>query len=562
MAANDLIILNKILEQQKAELAPGMTETDYFGIFTTEQILKEYDLSYDEIQSGIIDGGGDGGIDAFFIFLNGELAREDTDYSIYKKDVVLEVQIIQSKTGATYSEEPIHKLIAATDDLLNLSTDLKSFESTYNKQLLKITEIFRNAFAELASKFPKITFNYYYASKGDDVHQNVKRKVENLRTSINNLFSHAAFGFKFIGAKDLLELARKSPIKTYSLNLAEGPITSTGAEGFICLVRLKEYFEFITDSNGKLLRNLFEANVRDYQGNTQVNSGIQTTLKNHRAEEFWWLNNGITIIATKATLSGKKLTIEDPQIVNGLQTSTETYNYFKSSNTEGDQRNILIRIIVPDNPEVWDRIIFATNSQTKIPSASLRATEKIHRDIEEFFKAHDLFYDRRKNFYKNQGKPLEKIISIPSLAQAIMSIVLKEPNNARARPSSLLNNDQDYIKIFNPEYPINLYLVCARVIKKVEFFLKANPNLLEPKDRTNIKHHLVMYLALSLTEEASPTPEQLAKISLEKMDNLLIEKSLPKVKAVFEILGGTDQIAKGPAFKNKCLELLIAGQSS
>ena len=82
--------------------------------------------------------------------------------------------------------------------------------------------------------------------------------------------------------------------------------------------------------------------------------------------------------------SGKAVTIEDPQVVNGLQTSTEIFKYFSAANTEGDEREVMVRIIVPGKVESSDRIIKATNSQTSIPQASLRATDKVHRDIEEY----------------------------------------------------------------------------------------------------------------------------------------------------------------------------------
>ena len=58
-------------------------------------------------------------------------------------------------------------------------------------------------------------------------------------------------------------------------------------------------------------------------------------------------------------------------------------------------------IIVPDNEESRDQIIFATNNQTNIPKATLRVTDPIHLQIEMYFKSRGLFYDRRKNYYKN-----------------------------------------------------------------------------------------------------------------------------------------------------------------
>ncbi|QTR06142.1 AIPR family protein, partial [Saccharothrix algeriensis] len=37
--------------------------------------------------------------------------------------------------------------------------------------------------------------------------------------------------------------------------------------------------------------------------------------------EFWWMNNGATIICSSATINGKEFVLDDVQVVNGLQTS-------------------------------------------------------------------------------------------------------------------------------------------------------------------------------------------------------------------------------------------------
>ena len=57
-------------------------------------------------------------------------------------------------------------------------------------------------------------------------------------------------------------------------------------------------------------------------GINTVNGDILDTLNNRKEnEDFWWLNNGITILCSSAIAIGKSITIENVQIVNGLQTS-------------------------------------------------------------------------------------------------------------------------------------------------------------------------------------------------------------------------------------------------
>jgi AIPR protein. len=105
-----------------------------------------------------------------------------------------------------------------------------------------------------------------------------------------------------------------------------------------------------------------------------------------------------------ATIAGKTITLDDVQIVNGLQTTNSIYEYMNTLAKVDDKRAILVKIIVANKLEARDRIIKATNFQTPVPAASLRATEPIQRDIEDYFLNKDWFYDRRKNYYKNIGK--------------------------------------------------------------------------------------------------------------------------------------------------------------
>jgi hypothetical protein len=445
---------------------------------------------------------------------------------------------------ASFQSDSLHSICHCT--LLDLSTDVNSLTTVYNADVITTMKRFRVIYEALASRFPALSVIYRYASKGDQIHPNVERKAELLKQSVRQLFSSAQVDFQFLGASELLGLARRAPRATFSLRLAENPISSSGAVGFVCLVSLKDYHAFITDEQGRLTRSIFESNVRDYQGTTEVNEQIETTLREKCDDEFWWLNNGITILAAKATLSGKTLTIEDPQIVNGLQTSTVIFNHFQDHNTENETRNLLVRVIVPPLPESRDRIIKATNSQTLIPIASLRATEVIHRDVEEYLRPHGLFYDRRKNHYKNEGKPIEKIVSIPHLAQAVMSMALQRPNDARSRPSSLLKRNEEYDRVFNRSYPISLYLNCALLMKHIDRIVRSDESGLDSKDQTNLRFYVAMDVACTAAAKAAPTPEEIAAIPVAAIGDDAISAAKDRVLRMYNELEPTDQTAKGP----------------
>ncbi|BAS32099.1 AIPR family protein [Dehalococcoides mccartyi] len=555
MSDNDRIILNTILENSWKGRAPDYTLNKYFETFVAENILKNYDLSDEEIGYGQVGNSHDGGIDSLYAFVNGNLIDNDTDPNTCGRDLKIELFIIQSKMTRGFTEDTIMKFMSSVKVLFNLSETISDLSSVYNDKLLELSNNFREFYCKSATKFPSLKINFIYATIGDEVHPSLQRLVAELRAVIMELFSSAEFKFDFRKASDLLELTRQQPKTSFLLKLAENPISS-GDESFICLVALPDYYKFIIDENRNILRRIFESNIRDYQGNTQVNQGIRDTLQNPTNDDFWWLNNGVTIIASRAWLSGKTLTIENPLIVNGLQTSHEIFRCFTDNPTKVDTRNILVRIIglvdVDNETQASNRIIRATNSQTAIQISSLRATDSIQRNIEDFFMPKGYYYDRRKNYYKNLGKPIAKIISITYLAQSVIAILLRRPNDARARPSSLLKNDSDYDQIFGGEPNFTLYLKCIQIMKQIESFLSDKG--FNSNDIYNYKYHLGMYSSLLLANNPEATSDDIAALNIDTFTDSILENCNTVIKDVF------NATLKGPNYASKdkqCVEKLI-----
>ena len=75
-------------------------------------------------------------------------------------------------------------------------------------------------------------------------------------------------------------------------------------------------------------------------GLNRVNEDIRDTLSNTDSPDFWWLNNGVTILATDARIIGKIIQIQDIQIVNGLQTSESIFRHFENGGTDPNYRSV------------------------------------------------------------------------------------------------------------------------------------------------------------------------------------------------------------------------------
>jgi len=150
--------------------------------------------------------------------------------------------------------------------------------------------------------------------------------------------------FEYLGARELRELSSKPSQTNFTIKIVQQfGIKHREQRGYAALVSLPEYYKFITSDQGEILSYLFDANVRDHLRKIKVNKGIRATLDDPQSEDFWWLNNGVTVIATKAWNDTNELHIEEPMIVNGLQTSYQLYEYFrqKPDAAKADSRPLL-----------------------------------------------------------------------------------------------------------------------------------------------------------------------------------------------------------------------------
>lgn len=550
--SNNQILLGELLNQEFTENGAYTDIESYFEFFASEQVLKNYDLSDDEIEQGIKGAGNDGGCDGIYMFLNGILVKDDVDEKIGTvKEPKLELLIIQAKTSPKFGEDAIMKWKTVSENLLQMDNDISKYETRYNEDVRDSFSTFRDLFKKLIRNRVKLTISFYYVTKGVEVHPNVLEQSEELKNIILELFPSAKINVNFYGANELMEIINRPVLQNYSLHLAENPVSLGMRKDYVALVNLVDYYHFITDGRtNELIKNIFEANIRDYQGNVAVNNEIQDTLQSGGVEDFWWLNNGITIIVSDISpQTGKILDITEPEIVNGLQTSTEIYNYFTKypEKIHTEKRCVLVRLMVPENEAVRDKIILATNNQTAIPKSSLRSSDKIHYQIEMFFKSRGLFYDRRKNYYKNLGKKSSEIVSVSFLAQCLIAVLLHKPDYARARPSTILNNDDYYKQLYINNSNLEVFYKIASVSKKIEKYIKIEGSL-SKVEKGDILFYVIYFVFAKQVHNANIKIEDISQIDIEAISKIDIITSIYKVLRIYNELGGNSKVAKGPVF--------------
>lgn len=556
--SNDQFLLkNTILPHELQRQKGALDKSSFFEFFAATQWLRKCDFSEDEILTGVVGDGNDGGCDCVYITYNGMLVQEDNVDSIsLTRNAEIEMYILQAKESFSFGEDAIMRLKTVSDNLLKLEVKEDDYQSRYNEGVRSIFARFRDFYQKAVVKQVRLKFHYAYASLAKDLHPNVQAQADELKVLVCKNFPAAEVDFRFIGATDLLLLYQTDNNLKLILPLAAPPIALGGKNEYVALVKLVDFFAFITDSenNGSLRKVLFESNVRDYQGSSiNVNRKIQETLLTNFKDDFWWLNNGITVLAqTVEQIGGTKLQIESPEIVNGLQTTSEIYSFYRKyqSKLKEDKRSLLVRIIVPETEETRDNIICATNSQTLVNPASLRVTDPIHRKIETYCKGKGLYYDRRKNQYKNEGRSASEIVSVLFLGQCMVSILLQLPDYARARPSQILSENEKYTKLYNDKVPLDVFYKCARIGKLVNAYLWQR-NDISAADRRNVLFHTIYATASCLAKTATPSVVDITRLSETSVTNDLIKNTSDAILDMFRKEGGRDQVAKGPEFTKK-----------
>lgn len=528
MATNDLILLDKILADLQAQSIKKLSIGEFFESFCNEQILKNYDLSLEEIQAGITDGSNDGGIDAIYIFINGCLFSDIDSFQFPKNDSTLEILIITSKHEDSFQQATISSELTSISELLDLKLADKDLTNPYNDRILEKRELFNRAYLELATKLKSFKIKFIYVSRGnsDCVGENVKSKAEQLIKSTQSLFSGCEVTYNFLGASEILELYRKK--KEFNLCLPFEEQLSASCQKYIILCNIKEYYKFLINDDGDLKRYLFDSNVRDFAGFNKVNSDIYKTLTSSKDIDFWWLNNGITILSSNAINLGKYLKIENVQIVNGLQTSNTIFEYFKNYPDEIDNRKIMVKIITETDPTIRDQIIRATNNQTMIQESSLHATDKVQRDIEDILLKHGLYYDRRTNYYSNQGVDDSLIFSPLYLASGYVSLIEKNIREAIILKQRVMQNLEAYNSIF-VNTPLDYWPKIAKILRNTDLFItkkRLEKNYKSSEGYLKTLRHIVAFIALAdYFKRFDYTQKNIDALTFNQIDSIKIDKA-------------------------------------
>lgn len=320
--------------------------------------------SAEDSVKAITDGYGDNGID--FISIDKETKR-----------------LIIGQSKWTYSGEnspkygDILKFIKGTEELIECK--FEKFHNGIQKLGSDIEEIVTDVECSIVVVIA-------YSGK-QEISAQIRDALDELKASYNDISE--LLSCQIIDLKKLHDsiqyLGQGAPIKInvklHQFGKIEEPYTAL--YGRINASEISQWYE-------KFGEYLFDKNLRRPLGDSNINEQVQKTLL-HNPENFWYFNNGITIICDKITSGAKgikqrdmgEFLLEGVNIVNGAQTVSNIYKSCEKD-AEISEAYVMAKIISLDSAEdeaFASNITKYTNSQNRINSKDFVTLDPIHRRL-------------------------------------------------------------------------------------------------------------------------------------------------------------------------------------
>lgn len=344
--------------QSTVEKGSKFLEWILYNIFDkTESELDDDDITS---ESGvlIVDGSGDKGIDAAFV---------------YKSSL----HIIQAKYGTSHSEDAVHAFVIKMTNLLSGSEDafnsrIKSIRDLIFDDESNINDI--QVFYITDNKINPTSYEYEVNKFEEEISKKIEKNCRLKIMGIEEIIDYQdevsnAIPTQFKGKKTQLIIEQSFENNEHTTIVAE--------------VALKNLARFVKKDKDYL----YYSNIRNFLGkNGKINKTMVQTFK-ESPKSFWYYNNGITIVCDDyQQRTPSQLEITTPQIVNGCQTASVIYNEWNNIKDKQEQNSkegtILVKIIKDTNNKRVD-ITRYTNSQNAVSGKDFFALEKFHKELKK-----------------------------------------------------------------------------------------------------------------------------------------------------------------------------------
>ena len=437
MNINKHIIDQRIrkIVQEKPEWFADLGEEDrkVSRAFVLLAVSTYLSIELSEAQSILTDGGGDAGIDSIYVGDTTDLELPVTIFQgKYKKNL---------ETDSNFPANEVQKVINTIWTIFDRDKDISTINPTLKAEIEEIRSLISDGYIPVVKV---VLFN-----------NGLIWNDEGQQHLTNANFPKEQVVFEYINHENIVDFIQSTKEIKASLKLTGESVVENFNFKRVLIGKVN-----VTEI-AKLFRNhgdgLLEKNIRRYLGlnRNRVNEAIHETLLGDKKDNFYFKNNGITMVCRKFSYNALQeknwdIIAEDLQIINGGQTC-KTIEQTIGSNEDKDfsQVYVLIRLyeLSDDqaNEDLINEITLATNSQNPVDLSDLRSNDSIQRTLETDIKLLGYNYRRKKDIASTN----ESIIPLSVAAQAIYAIWKEKPHVAKFKRKELFGSL--YNNVFKPE---------------------------------------------------------------------------------------------------------------
>ena len=554
--------IDDIIHGEQSPTAKGRA----FALKIIHQWL-DIDAETDEENDSLFycDGAGDGGIDLAYLKRGDvETGEGDTWY------------LVQSKYGsafqgsATLFEEGIKVIETLEGENLKLSTKAKDLQERL--ELFRQSQSAKDKLVLVFATVDALPDKEYKALKKlraagkDSLPFNFDVEAVSVRTIFDRLGEQASKGVRvplpFVVTKPEADA-----------ELLVGTVTLPDVYGF-----LRDYKQERGD-----LQLLYAKNVRQYLTSSSINKKIVETL-NATPERFGLYNNGITIVVNDYSYAEGTLTLVNPSVVNGCQTTRSIFDVFdKKLNSGGTGQNnalvewqvqagrglVTVKIVRVNeqSDELLEQIVRFTNSQNSVRDQDFLALEGRFKNWQKEMAKHGIYLEIQRGGSESQkaiqkANPTTQQFDSSHFANAfdLLKVYgagwLRQPGNAWSKNKAFAPNGEYYNQLVDGSFDTHDLVECfylQQAADDYQFGKKAFQT-------RRITRFLFYFVTLELlrrllkrnnyADDAKSCTEALRLLRLAQKSDLLLDAALHVVDN-YMTSGDEDSFAKDPDYETR-----------
>ncbi len=487
------------------------------------------DLDDDETFDCITEGGGDFGVDAIHITeeIDGEF--EVTLFQgKYKKNL---------QGDSNFPEQGINALINAVRHIFNPSSQLETINDRLRFRVEEARSLIRDGL------IPRVRA---FACNNGLTWNNASQEA----------LDRTGFGdqvlFKHVNHDDLIRVLQRMKPVDETLRLVGKALVEDMSFSRVLVGRIpvQEIAQLMKTHGERLL----ERNIRRYLGlyGNRVNEGIMKTLQSQNPSNFYFFNNGLTLVCNDFAYNGLQnsdyhVQVENLQIVNGGQTCMTIFKAMDSIKSNGgklpSEASVLVRLykLPKDNDDIVLQITHATNSQNPVDLKDLRSNDEKQQRLETSIK--DLGYTYKRK--RTDGPSRSTDISSGTAAEAVLAIWRHSPHQAKFFTREHFGKLYD--KIFS-ETLNGPQVVSAVLLYRIAENHRRRPSSQDPQSVRYASCYIAMQMGRCLLNDLNIKLECLdhrnyhqAKHLIETKGEAYFNQSVEDIeKALHDLYGGQD----------------------